>query len=83
MCTKCYDHMMYSSLDMVGNRQMDRRTENATYRDGSPPKNNKQGSVVTHFVRLLEQNYLKACNRTYNPPEKSILLEAVTPHLNM
>ena len=36
MCTKNYDQMMYSSWDMVRNRQKDGWTEKVTYRGGCP-----------------------------------------------
>ena len=35
-CTKNYDQMIYSSWDMVRNKQTDRRTEKVTYRGGCP-----------------------------------------------
>ena len=36
MCTKNYDQMMYSSSDMLCDRQMDGQTEKVTYRGGCP-----------------------------------------------
>ena len=64
MCTKNYDHMMYSSGDMVRDGWMDRRTdgrtdgrtEKVTYREvGAPPKNIKR-----EITKVLPED--KRCN---------------------